>query len=283
MARNPVSGCSGFGTSRSYCLTAIDHIADLRGRLLEHLQIAGTWAAVCALERVVAQLPDRDTLQWAIQRARVQAMDKQWQPPSWEELAQLLADPESRLIHTGEDLVGVVLESLNRLQQSLRGETPLAPFLWDERTPRKPKGEGRLSDFLKNHLSGDLNRRGVLINREVEIKNWPGKGRGESLDLLIQAATPAGASVATVVVEVKGCWNAGLATAMETQLRGQYLTGSVHCHGIYLVGWYGPPGGGMGCKQELDSLRSQLDEQARQLSTDTLRIRALTLDLSFPN
>jgi hypothetical protein len=175
-----------------------------------------------------------------------------------------------------------VLESLARLQQKLRGETPLAPFLWDE-VSRKPKREGRLPDFLKTHLSDDLNRRGVLINREVEIRNWPGKGRGESLDLLIQAATPRGAPVATVVMEVEGCWNPGLDTSMETQLRDQYLTGTEHRHGTYLVGWYGPPGGGKGCKRELENLRSQLDEQASRLSTDTLRIRALTLDLSFPD
>lgn len=46
------------------------------------------------------------------------------------------------------------------LQHRLRGETPLAPFLWEETSPRKPKNEGRLSDFLKNFLSDDLNRQG---------------------------------------------------------------------------------------------------------------------------
>lgn len=268
-----------------YSPTTIDHVADFRRLLLDSLKQAGTWAAVSALERIGSRLPDGIELKWACQQARSRAMDKQWQPPSWQELAQLLANPDSRLIHTGEDLALVVLESLARLQDKLRGETPLAPFLWDEtsrkhETSREPKGEGRLSDFLKNYLSDNLNRQGVLINREVEIKNWPGKGRGKTLDLLIQAATPNG--VASVVVEVKGCWNSGLDTAMETQLRDQYLATTAHRHGIYLVGWYGTQGEGGGRRRELDSLRRQLEKQARQLSTDTLRIRALTLDLSFP-
>ncbi len=262
--------------------TAIDHIADFRRHLLGRLQTVGTWAAVHALERVAARLPDQHALQWTIQRARTQAMDNQWQMPSWEELAQLLADPDSRLIRTGEDLAGVVLESLARLQQKLQGVTPLAPFLWDEAS-RKPKNENRLSDFLKNHLSTDLNRRGVLINREVEINNWPGKGRGKSLDLLIQAAIPKGGSVATVVVEVKGCWNSDLDTSMETQLQDQYLTGADHRHGIYLVGWYGPSERRKNCKKTLDDLRGQLGEQARQLSKNSLRIHAFTLDLSYPS
>jgi hypothetical protein len=261
-------------------------IADLRRRLLEHLQTIGTWAAVHALERIAHQLPDRDWMKRVCQRARAQAMNNQWQAPSWEELTQLLADPNCRLIHTDADLTLVVLESLARLQQKLRGETPLAPFLWDENSeedPRKPKGEGRLSEFVKDHLSSDLNRRGVLINREVEIKNWPGKGRGESLDLLIQAATPKDGPVATVVVEVKGCWNAGLDTAMETQLRDQYLTDTRYRHGIYLVGWYGPPEKRKSCNKSLDNLRSQLDEQAQQLSKNSLHIHAVTLDLSYPS
>jgi hypothetical protein len=265
----------------AYSPTVIDHVADFRGRLLASLQQIGTWAAVYALERIALGLPGQIELKWACQQARNRAMNKQWQPPSLEELALLLANPESRLIHTGEDLALVVLESLARLQKRLRGETPLAPFLWEETVPRKPKNEGRLTDFLKNHLSNDLNRRGVLINREVEIKNWPGKGVGEKLDLLIQAGTPSG--VVSVVVEVKGCWNSGLDTAMETQLRNQYLATTAHRHGIYLVGWYGWPKGGVGCKQELDTLRANIDEQARQLSTETLKLRAVVLDLSFPN
>lgn len=261
----------------AYRPTTPDHIKHYRDGLINRLQTTGTWAAVQALEHIATTLSDRDWLKWACQRARAQAMDTQWQAPSWEELSALLADPRSRLIRTEADLWQVVLESLGRLQNSLRGEPPLAPFLWDE-TSGKPKSEGRLSDFVKSHLSNDLNRRGVIVNREVEIRNWSGRGRGESLDLLVQATNPMGASV-SVVVEVKGCWNDELDTAMETQLRDQYLVSTSHSHGIYLVGWYGAQARGKGCKGELAALCSRLDEQAKLLSTGGLRLAAFTLDL----
>ncbi len=258
----------------------IDYIQDYRERLINSLKAAGTWTAVHALERIAAALPDRVWLKWVCVHAREQAMNNQWQAPSWEELSALLADPRSRLIRTEEDLLRVVLESLGRLQDSLRGVTPMAPFLWDEGSDKKPKNEGRLSDFVKFHLSNDLNRRGILINREVEIRNLPGKGRGESLDLLVQATNHMGIPVA-VVVEAKGCWNTGLDTAMETQLRDQYLVGTSHRHGIYLVGWYGQPMKEAGCKRELTELRTQLDEQANALSSGGLGFRAIVLDLSL--
>jgi hypothetical protein len=210
-------------------------------------------------------------------------MSKQWQPPAWEELEQQLSESDSRLIQTDTDLAMAVVEALVRLQGKLHGATPLAPFLWDEAAAHKPKNENRLSDFLKHFLSDDLNHRGVLINREVEIHNWPGKGRGDSLDLLIQATPPGGRSVASVVVEVKGCWNPKLATAMETQLHGDYLLGSDYRQGIYLVGWYGPPGGGTGCKKALDVLRANFDQQAGALSRDGIHLRAVVLDVSYPD
>ena len=119
-----------------------------------------------------------------------------------------------------------------------------------------------------------------MINREVEIRNWPGKGRGECLDLLVQVTTHGGTPVG-VVVEVKGCWNAGLDTAMENQLRDQYLIDSIHNHGIYLVGWYGPQGGGNSCKADLHLLRRQLDEQAASLCVGNINIRAVVVDLSL--
>jgi hypothetical protein len=223
-----------------------DHIKEFRDSLIGNLKAAGTWKAVQALEQIAAALPDRDWLKWACFQARDNAMNTQWQALRWDELLGLLGDPAARVIRTPGELQSVVLESLERLQQSLHGMTPLAPFLWDE-AGGKPKSEGRLSDFIKFHLSNDLNRRGVLINREVELRNWPDKGRGESLDLLVQAVRH-GEAPMDVIIEVKRCWNTGLETAMETQLRDRYLLGSHHTHGIYLVGWYGDEGGGKDCR-----------------------------------
>lgn len=252
------------------------HVKEFHDSLIGNLKATGTWPAVEALEQIAATLPDRDWLKWSCFQARNNAMNTQWQALRWDELLGLLGDPAARVIRTPGELQAVVLESLARLQQSLHGMTPLAPFLWDE-AGGKPKSEGRLSDFIKFHLSNDLNRRGVLINREVELRNWPDRGRGESLDVLVQAVRHGDAPV-DMIIEVKGCWNSGLETAMETQLRSRYLIGSHHTYGIYLVGWYG----GKGCKQELHELREKLAAQAEKLSAGNIHIEAIVLDISLP-
>lgn len=262
-----------------YSPSARDHIKDYRNSLINRLRDAGTWAAVSALERIADALPDRDWLRWTFNKARERAWDTQWRPPSWAELMALLSQPDSHLIRTTEDLWWAVLESLNRLQSDLQGVTPLAPFLWDERS-KLPKLEIRLSEFVKHHLSADLNRRGVLINREVEIANWPGKGRGESLDLLVQATSP-GERPLEVVIEVKGCWNPGLLTDMKTQLRDRYLVDEGHRYGIYLVGWYGRNGGRAACKQEQVEFAGLLEAQAESLSTGGTHIAAVVLNASL--
>jgi hypothetical protein len=42
----------------------------------------------------------------------------------------------------------------------------------------------------------------------------------------------------TVVIEAKGCWNAEVRTAVDSQLVGEYLRPNGLTHGIYLVGWF---------------------------------------------
>jgi hypothetical protein len=42
----------------------------------------------------------------------------------------------------------------------------------------------------------------------------------------------------TVVIEVKGCWNASIRTGLSEQLVGDYLRLNGQTHGIYLVGWF---------------------------------------------
>ena len=42
----------------------------------------------------------------------------------------------------------------------------------------------------------------------------------------------------TVVIEIKGCWNAEARTAVDSQLVGDYLRPNGKTHGVYLVGWF---------------------------------------------
>jgi hypothetical protein len=42
----------------------------------------------------------------------------------------------------------------------------------------------------------------------------------------------------TIVIEVKGCWNADVRTAVKWQLVDGYLRPNGLTHGIYLAGWF---------------------------------------------
>src|SRR5262249_53636604 len=136
---------------------------------------------------------------------------------------------------TDRDLQVVVLESLDRLQRLLRGETPSIRDLWNEDRERgpRPKDEAHLSDYIKRHLDSDLLAAGVVVNREVQIR------RGDQTDLRVEAVR-VGAGQAhrlAVTIEVKGCWNPGLKADMEGQLRNRYLSRGTTC-GVYVVGWF---------------------------------------------
>jgi hypothetical protein len=168
-------------------------------------------------------------------------------------------------------------------------EPPRAIELWNEveRNSRyTPKDEERLSDYIKGFLDDDLKNRGIIINREVVNR------RGEETDLRVEAFVrlPNGSAtdLITIVVEVKGCWNDGLWTAMETQLANRYLSHNNLDHGLYVVGWFN-------CEKwdsadwrqqrvrqlNRDEVQSRLDAQAMSLKMNGKTIRAIVLDTSL--
>lgn len=175
----------------------------------------------------------------------------------------------------------VLLESLDRLEEKLQGETPMAPALWDQTDKSyKPKNEDWFSDYVQQHLQEGLRERGVVLNREVVIRKGEGKGRGERTDVHVDAivpgSTPEAYETASMIVEAKGCWNPELDTAMEGQLIGRYLKDNPQCsHGLYLVGWYN-------CDQwddqdyrkkrspnlSIDEARERFEEQAKMPSIE---------------
>lgn len=184
-------------------------------------------------------------------------------------------------------LVDVVIESLERLEEKLQGETPAAIYLWNKtgRNLYRPKDENELSDFVKIHLDADLRDRGIIINREVEIR------RGQETDIRVDAVAKRGQDTfdrITVIIEAKGCWHRELETAMGEQLLGRYMKENRCDHGLYLVGWF--------CsdkwddedyrKQDapqcsLEEAQRRLNDQATQLSKGNVRIQAFVLDVTI--
>ena len=218
--------------------------------------------------------------------------------PKPEEILKLAGDPQRRLIRDGDDLLDVLIESLNRLEAELQGETPAAPFLWNEWKEKnekkryRPKDENAFSDYVKRHLEGDLKQRGIIANREVEIRNGEGSGKGERTDIHVDVSVQSSRGKVrdrvSVIIEVKGCWHKERNTAMKTQLVDRYLRDNRCQHGMYLVGWFNCDQWDdedyrkKGCpKRSIDEARNRFDIQAAELSQQGKLIKAFVMNTAL--
>lgn len=280
--------------SKARMLGTRDSIGHLRSGVLEALRRRGTDAAAEALERIADTFPDRGWYRPFVAEARRLAIATTWRPPDPADIIALSSDPGTRLVRSGDELQGVLLESLARLESELQGETPAAPDLWNQikRGASRPKDEPALSDYVKRFLDRDLQSRGVIVNREVEIRRGEGTGRGELTDLHVDAVARAALSdvvdKVTVIIEVKGCWNRELFTAMESQLVDRYMKDNKCQHGIYLVGCFHCPEWDTADRrykeakhQGADEIRTPLAEQAAELSAGSTSVKAYVLNTSL--
>jgi hypothetical protein len=263
-----------------------------RDGLITHLSQRGTYASCAGIEKIIGVFPDFTWLKWHLQRARETARRKTWTPPRVQDLIALAQEQERRFVQNGDQLLQVVIESLQRLDAKLQGETPAATFLWNEQKGGKyrPKDENEVSDFVKLHLEDDLKRRGIIVNREVQIRQGYKPGTGERTDLHVDGVAfgPNGKvlDIVTVIIETKGCWHAKLNSAMETQLKDRYLKDNKCDHGIYLVGWFNCPQWDISNSSKPPSgtreeARKRFDDQATALSRNGITIRAFLLNTSL--
>ena len=272
-----------------------EQVAHVRDSVLNWLCERGTVAAVTQLERIQRDLPQVRHLSSQVLRARRAMLLNTWQPISVESVLALTRHPESRLVRNERELQCVVLESLQTLQERFHGETPSVRDVWDKRGNRgngkwRPIGENEFSDYVKRHLKIDLNGRGIVALREVEVRTRPA-GEGGRSDLYVTASVNGsdGRTVETVrvIVEVKGCWHPDLKTAMESQLRDRYLKDNDCNAGIYVVAWFACDSWdssdhrkGKTPKWTVDEAKSFFGQQAEGLSTDKF-IRAFVFDVSL--
>jgi len=227
---------------RSGTVTPRMEASYLRDRQLGRLVAMATDDACRELSRLAAALPkQRLWLNWQYRECLTAKRRKIWKPKSADIVLRLLESHKHRLIEDEDDLLELVIESLNRLQQSLTtGPNPGVGDLWNyegsgnKRRNFSPKDEEDISGKIAGWLQRDIGvSSGVVLNREVQPR------RGQKTDVLVDAIAGGAADKRrlTVVIEVKGCWHAEVRTALETQLVETYLNPNGWTHGIYLVAW----------------------------------------------
>lgn len=216
-------------------------LATWRDGLLETLKAAGTAASVEAIDRIVDAFPERTWLVHTLALARRAFREQRWAPLSTAELDKLAGHPARRIVRTDADLMAVTVEALTEIQARLQGDTPTAHLLWDTHSGL-PKSEEHISDYLADELTRRLNQHGIVVNREVQVRRSKAtSGLPERTDLRIEAVTAGTVQPAAVLVlpgEVKGNWNRGVITSIQTQLVDRYMADLHTEHGLYIVAWF---------------------------------------------
>lgn len=274
-----------------------DNIIEWKNSVLRHLQERGTAQACKEIQSIIKELPELDWLKWTLLQAQNIARRKTWMPPQPSEILELTSNEQGRFVQSGEQLLEVLIESLIRLEAELQGETPSAIFLWDHISGNdyKPKDENTFSDYVKLHLERELKQRGIIVNREVEIRRNRGFAPGERTDIQVDAIVPGANGEVygsiTAIIEVKGCWNKDLNEAIETQLLNRYLKDNSCQHGLYLVGWFNcnqwdkkndyRKGEALKLGMDINAVRKKFDDQATELSQLGLQVKAYVLNAAL--
>ena len=211
----------------------------------------------------------------------------------------MLEDSSRRCVGSGEELLAVIAESLARFEEDLHGETPAVSNLWDE-SPEgrcRPKSEEHLSDNIVRHLRAELTTRGIVVNREVQIRRrqslagQAGQRTDIHVDAVSTSSSPDELDCLKVIIEVKGCWHREVRTAMRTQLVDRYLHENRCRHGMYVAGWFGcdswdedDPRKRRTPWPSIDDARAEIGTQAADLCADdslSVKVRGIVLDCAL--
>jgi hypothetical protein len=271
----------------------IEGSSSLKTLVLSRLTEFGTTAAVEALRDLLQKHPRLDWLGHHIQECEQHTLARSWNPPTPRQIIDMFTSPRRVIVQDGNHLLDLLAVSLRRVQEELQGETPAAELLWDQRSNGvwRPKREESLTDYIARRLRSDLEERAVVANREVEVRRRPGAGRGSPTDIYVNAFRLEGnrrrGEPLKAIIEVKGCWNRQLLTAMETQLVGRYMKPAKCGHGLYVTGWYlcedwdvSDPDRARVPGLTMVELDEKLAAQARELSgRHGLEVRAFVLDV----
>lgn len=254
-----------------HVITERESAGMLRSRLLNDLVGRRTFAARDALRRIAMASGERSVLVLAAD-AESRALADGWRPPGVTEVLALATRREARIVDSEAHLLDVVVDALDRICAKLQGELPRVQFLWDRQADGslRPKSEEALSDFIAGELGDEVVGRGVVVNREVQIRPRRGTRPGERTDIHVDAVVPETQLRLRVIIEVKGNWHPELEVSLDEQLSDRYLEENSCRHGIYLVGWFGSERW-----TRHDNRRHDAEARDERAAVDALRARAV--------
>ena len=272
----------------------VDTVRFLRDGTLEVLKRRGTFEACDSLARIELRLPQAKWMRYHFDEAEVLACALTWEPPSPAAILAMGTDRNKRFVESSEQLLGAIVESLQRLQAELHGELAAVGDLWNnDGNEWWPRQEEDVSDYIVRFLRRDLVDRGIVLNREVQIRRGRrGEMPGQDTDIHVDAVLPESMlesdyGPVSVVIEVKGTWNDGLMTDMETQLRDRYLRNSGCRTGLYLAAHFRANSWraidsrrAKSNRWNIDTVRVRLTEQAVALSGSVI-IHSFFIDASL--
>lgn len=212
-----------------------------RDALLVALAGIGTRDAVVATERIARARPNESWLTRVLADAERALREKSWEPLTPDEIDQLAESRRARVVRSDSDLLAATLGALDEIQARLQADTPSSYLLWDTHGKR-PKSEEEISDYLAIELEQRLAARGVVVNREVQVRRSQPSGLAERTDLRIEAAQSDHVAKSTGTLripgEIKGIWNPKVVESLGTQLVQRYMADFQTDHGVYVVAWF---------------------------------------------
>ena len=267
-----------------------EQLGDVRDNFAGELRDRGSQAAIDEINNLIDELPEETWLHRYLARAEALHREHQWEPVPIADLIALAANPRAALVRTDTDLVDLVIGGLARIQHRLNGTPPESHLLWDTRTGC-PKSEDEVSDYLSRQLQDELDRRGVVLHREVQTRRMQPSGIGERTDLLVSAvAVDPHQNLSTIElpVEVKWAWNSDVPDSIRSQLADRYMRDIGARHGVYIVGWpdldswtQASTSRNRFARIKRQSIEAELDRLAIELRKEGRHVRVVHLDITY--
>ena len=181
-----------------------------RDGVLSVLVRRGTSDAVRVLRHLAASHPGIYSLPDLTREAEELRLGQDWSPVVAEELARLLEAGPTRLVRGSSDLADLIHRAVLEAAGTLHDRA--GQLLWDVhhqdgKEVWRPKPEAAFSAWLAEQLRVSLSRAGIVINREVRVRETTTK-HGQAVD--IQADAPA----------IRGMQDKGLAAASSSRETG---------------------------------------------------------------